>query len=66
MNIQSGVFTTAQAGIYQISFSAKYVASKRGTYGAWSDIYVNSKVKIFAVTICYIDFIIDINVRNYI
>ena len=54
MNIQSGVFTTAQAGIYQISFSAKYVASKRGTYGAWSDIYVNSKVKIFAVTICYI------------
>ena len=44
MNIQSGVFTTAQQGIYQISFTAKYVASRQGTYGAWSDIYVNNKV----------------------
>ena len=45
MNIQSGVFTTAQQGIYQISFTAKYVASRQGTYGAWSDIYVNNKVQ---------------------
>ena len=46
MNIQSGIFTTKQAGIYQISFSTKYVASSAGQFGAWSDICINNKVYI--------------------
>ena len=45
MNIQTGIFTTKQAGIYQISFSTKYVASSAGQFGAWSDICINNKVE---------------------
>ena len=44
MNIQTGIFTTAQPGIYQIAFTTKYVASSSGQFGAWSDIYINDKV----------------------
>ncbi|XP_023329784.1 uncharacterized protein LOC111702358 [Eurytemora carolleeae] len=46
MNPATGIFTTAdsQPGIYQISFTAKYVAHSNGKFGAWSDIMVNDKV----------------------
>merc|ERR1712179_456627 len=46
MNITSGVFTAsqAQAGIYQITFTAKYVANSNGRFGAWSDVFVNDVV----------------------
>ena len=46
MNITSGIFTASpsQRGIYQISFTAKYVAHSNGRFGAWSDILVNNLV----------------------
>jgi len=46
MNITSGVFTASQsqAGIYQITFTAKYVANSNGRFGAWSDVFVNDVV----------------------
>lgn len=46
MDILAGTFTTGpnQAGIYQITFTAKYVAHSNGRFGAWSDVYVNDKV----------------------
>eukprot|EP00092_Neocalanus_flemingeri_P021782 GFUD01023630.1.p1 GENE.GFUD01023630.1~~GFUD01023630.1.p1 ORF type:complete len:274 (+),score=50.63 GFUD01023630.1:16-837(+) len=46
MNITSGIFTasTSQGGIYQISFTAKYVANSNGRFGAWSDVFVNDVV----------------------
>ena len=46
MNITSGIFTASpsQAGIYQISFTAKYVANSNGRFGAWSDVFVNDVV----------------------
>ena len=45
MNAQSGIFTVVDPGIYQLSFTAKYVSSNRGRFGAWSDIYVNHTVR---------------------
>ena len=46
MNITSGIFTASptQGGIYQISFTAKYVANSNGRFGAWSDVFVNDVV----------------------
>jgi len=46
MNNGTGVFTPTdkQAGIYQMSFTAKYVAHSSGRFGAWSDLWVNDKV----------------------
>ena len=46
MNTTSGVFTASQAqgGIYQITFTAKYVANSNGRFGAWSDVIVNNVV----------------------
>jgi len=46
MNNDTGVFipTKEQAGIYQMSFTAKYVAHSSGRFGAWSDLWVNDKV----------------------
>merc|ERR1719215_715256 len=46
MNPATGVFRVAQGqeGIYQISFTAKYVANSNGRFGAWSDVLVNGKV----------------------
>ena len=47
MNWRSGIFTVAEDGIYQLSFTAKYVSSNRGRFGAWSDLYVNHDVSQF-------------------
>ena len=44
MNTNSGVFTVAVEGVYQLSFTAKYVSSSKGRFGAWSDIMVNTTV----------------------
>lgn len=46
MDPSSGVFTVprGQAGVYQISFTAKFVANSNGRFGAWCDIYVSDKV----------------------
>ena len=46
MNISSGIFSPSekQTGIYQISFTAKYVANSNGRFGAWSDILVDEVV----------------------
>ena len=46
MDKKSGIFNTTQSGIYQISFTVKYVVSSSGQYGAWSDIMINDKVRI--------------------
>ena len=45
MNVLSGIFSVSDPGIYQLSFTAKYVSSNRGRFGAWSDIYVNQTVR---------------------
>ena len=44
MSIRTGTLTVGVAGVYQISFTAKYVSSSKGRFGAWSDIYVNDTV----------------------
>lgn len=44
MNIDTGLFTVKVSGVYQISFTAKYVSSSKGRFGAWSDIFVNDTV----------------------
>ena len=44
MDMGTGIFSVAEAGIYQLTFTAKYVSSNRGRFGAWSDMYVNQKV----------------------
>lgn len=44
MNPRSGIFSVADPGIYQLTFTAKYVSSNKGRFGAWSDIYVNHTV----------------------
>jgi len=46
INPSTGVFTVpkGQAGVYQISFTAKFVANSNGRFGAWCDIYVGNKV----------------------
>lgn len=44
MNIHTGIFTVKDPGVYQLSFTAKYVSSSKGRFGAWSDIYVNDTV----------------------
>ncbi len=31
-------------GVYQITFTAKYVSSSKGRFGAWSDVFVNDTV----------------------
>jgi hypothetical protein len=46
MDIVSGIFTVSDPGIYQITFTAKYVSSNRGRFGAWSDMYVNQTVSV--------------------
>lgn len=67
MNIQTGVFNTTVSGIYQISFTAKYVASNQGKYGAWSDIYINDKVKNLVVIlfINYVQYTLYKNINYY-
>lgn len=44
MSAFNGIFTVVDAGVYQITFTAKYVSSNKGRFGAWSDIYVNETV----------------------
>eukprot|EP00095_Tigriopus_kingsejongensis_P006899 maker-scaffold126_size328755-snap-gene-0.10 protein:Tk06899 transcript:maker-scaffold126_size328755-snap-gene-0.10-mRNA-1 annotation:"AGAP001552-PA" len=44
MNSNTGIFTVKDPGVYQLSFTAKYVSSSKGRFGAWSDIYVNETV----------------------
>ena len=44
MSIRTGIFTVGVAGVYQLSFTAKYVSSSKGRFGAWSDMYVNNTV----------------------
>ena len=44
MSARSGTFSVGVAGVYQMSFTAKYVSSSKGRFGAWSDIYVNNTV----------------------
>ena len=44
INPNTGIFTVRQPGIYSISFTAKYVSSSKGRFGAWSDIFVNDTV----------------------
>ncbi len=44
MNRNSGVFTASAPGIYQLTFTAKYVSSSNGRFGAWADLYVNGTV----------------------
>ena len=45
MDIITGIFSVSKAGIYAITFTAKYVSSSKGRFGAWSDIYVNNTVR---------------------
>jgi hypothetical protein len=47
MDIYSGIFTVAKSGIYTITFTAKYVSSSKGRFGAWSDVFVNNTVSFF-------------------
>ena len=64
MNVLSGIFSVSDPGIYQLSFTAKYVSSNRGRFGAWSDIYVNQTVRgqckicTFEKKIMYKDFVL--------
>ena len=44
MDMGTGIFSVAESGIYQLTFTAKYVSSNRGRFGAWSDMYVNQTV----------------------
>ena len=44
MSTRTGIFTVGVAGVYQLSFTAKYVSSSKGRFGAWSDVYVNNTV----------------------
>ena len=44
MSTRTGTFSVGSAGVYQMSFTAKYVSSSKGRFGAWSDIYVNNTV----------------------
>ena len=44
MDRSSGIFRVSEPGIYQLSFTAKYVSSNQGRFGAWSDMYVNHNV----------------------
>jgi len=44
MSTRTGIFTVGVAGVYQLSFTAKYVSSSKGRFGAWSDMYVNNTV----------------------
>lgn len=44
MEKRTGTFTVNVEGIYQLSFTAKYVSSSKGRFGAWSDIMVNDTV----------------------
>lgn len=47
MSTSSGIFTVRTPGVYQMSFTAKYVSSSKGRFGAWSDMYVNDTVRYF-------------------
>lgn len=44
MNTATGIFTVRHPGVYSISFTAKFVSSSKGRFGAWSDIFVNDTV----------------------
>lgn len=46
MNILTGSFKVAKPGYYSISFTAKFVSSNRGRYGAWADLYLNNTVRV--------------------
>ena len=46
MSTRTGIFTVGVAGVYQLSFTAKYVSSSKGRFGAWSDMYVNNTVSL--------------------
>ena len=46
IDIYTGIFTVAKAGVYSISFTAKYVSSSKGRFGAWSDVFVNNTVSL--------------------
>lgn len=43
MDPGTGVFNVTRSGIYQLSFTAKYVAHNQGRFGAWSDLFVIPK-----------------------
>ena len=44
MSILTGIFAVSVPGVYQLSFTAKYVSSSKGRFGAWTDMYVNNTV----------------------
>ncbi len=44
MNSDTGIFKVRVPGVYQITFTAKYVSSSKGRFGAWSDVFVNETV----------------------
>ena len=46
INIHTGVFKVREEGVYQMTFTAKYVSSSKGMFGAWSDLYVNNTVSV--------------------
>ena len=52
MSTRTGIFTVGVAGVYQLSFTAKYVSSSKGRFGAWSDVYVNNTVSKGRVVCC--------------
>lgn len=44
IDVETGIFNVSTAGVYQITFTAKYVSSSMGRFGAWSDVFVNNIV----------------------
>ena len=71
MDMGTGIFSVAESGIYQLTFTAKYVASNRGRFGAWSDMYVNQKVSsaksqfLYASSVCFVVRILETYLKSY-